>query len=260
MNRFVTSALFILGGMLPTAAAQAGDKYQSTVVETASNPSDFHLTKHGKISFKPSTKPGDGGIVTQLNLKGIDCPPPGPGNDGGTTGKCGVAGSPVVNHVLSVGVNFAGADLDEVAGVKYRIEKGAVAFQATGKNKIGGATFGALVSLIFNQPLGIGVLKLRTPGSDPSDCDTVPLASGNGCTDGDLYAVAGIVAGSDPGVSCTSDAQCGVTATCESGICTPEPCTVDADCDEGGGTGSGQCGSNGSCCDPSIDPTCAGQV
>jgi hypothetical protein len=114
------------------------------------------------------------------------------------------------------------------------------------------------VTIIFNQPLGIGIIKLRTPGTNPADCDTAP--PGPGCLDGLPYALAGITVGSDPDLVCVTDTDCAVTATCESGICTLEPCTIDADCNEGGGVGSGECGTNGTCCDPGIDVTCAGQV
>ena len=272
-------------GLLTVGPARAGDIYLSTVVELSPQSTNFHLTKHGKIKILPSVLAGSGGLTTQLVLTGVDCPPPGPGNDGGAAGKCGVKGSPVPNHVLALSANSFGLDINNVVGIKYKLEQGKAAFQATGKNVIGGAAFGPIVSAIFNQPLGIGFLKLHEAGSVPSDCDKIPLpiktckggtnagagcnvngdcnsnvCSPNGCTDGGIYAEAGIVAGSDPGVTCSGNADCAVTQVCTASHCTAETCTVDADCDQGGGVGSHQCGSNGQCCDPTIDPTCAGQV
>jgi hypothetical protein len=148
-----------------------------------------------------------------------------------------------------------------------------------------GAAFGALVTVIFNQPLGIGWVDLREPGSVPSDCDTVPLpertckgggdagdgctanaqcdsnvCTANGCGDGAPYGIAGIVAGADAGISCASATDCADTQLCSSGSCVQEPCTLDTDCDQNGAGGTGECGSDGFCCDPNIDPTCAGQT
>lgn len=244
-------------GLLLTVPALAADKYQATIVEDGTNTTDFSFTKGGsKVSIKPSTKPGDGGIVTQLNAKFIDCPAI--GNDKGKAGKCGESGSAICDHVMNLGVRSVGLDLANVAGMRYCIEKGKVFFPSTGKNKVGGTGFGALITLIFNQPLGIGLIKLQTPGSDPNSCLTAPAPAT--CTDGDVYGMAGIVVGSDSGVTCSTDADCPDTAICQASVCAPEPCAVDADCDEGGGVGTGECGSGGTCCDPSLDPTCAGQV
>lgn len=244
-------------GMLLTAPVQAKDKYQSTIVEETANATGFSFIKGGsKVSFKPSTKEGDGGLVTQLNAKFIDCPP---NNDKMTAGKCGVKDSPICNHVMNLSVRALGLDVADAAGLLYCIEKGKTFFQGSGKNKIGGAALGAVVSLIFDQPLGIGLVKLQTPGSVPSSCLTAPAPST--CTDGDVYAVAGVVVGSDTGVTCSSDSDCSsITAICVSSQCEQEPCTMDSDCDAGGGVGSNECGANGFCCDPGNDPTCAGQV
>ena len=278
-------ALAAAAGLLMVGPARAGDIYLSTIVELSPNSTNFHLIKHGKIKIVPSVLPGNGGLTTLLALSNVDCPPPGPGNDKDVAGKCGAKGSPVTNHVLAVSASSFGLDLKDVVGIRYKIELGKVAFQATGKNVIGGAAFGPLVSAIFNQPLGIGFLKLHQAGSVPTDCDKIPLpintckggtnagagcnvngdcnsnvCSPNGCTDGPIYAEAGIVAGSDPGVTCSGNGDCAVTQVCTGSQCVAETCTVDADCDQGGGVGSHQCGSNGQCCDPTIDPTCAGQV
>lgn len=260
----------VIGGPC-VGVAHARDKYQSTIVEESNNTTPFKLLKPGKIKIFPSTKPGDGGIVFQLLLKKVDCPTI--GNDKNKEGKCGVKGappeSPVNDHIVEIGVRALGNDvpapgnplLVAAAGIPFRLEKGKAVFQATGKNKIGGAAFGALSGLIFDQPLGIGLIKLRTAGSNPADCGTAPLLEGNGCNDGDVYAVAGITVGNDPGLTCGTSAECGATAICTGGHCQAEECVVDSDCDEGGAIGgTGQCGSNGTCCDPTIDVSCPGQV
>jgi hypothetical protein len=272
------SAILVLASQ-----AGAGDKYQSTVVNSTPSP-NFDLSKSGKVSLLPSLTPGNGGIVTQLVLSNVDCPP---NNDQGIVNKCGVKGSPQTNHVMAVSTTFLGQNLIDVVGVRYKLELGKAAFQATGKNKIGGAAFGALVTGIFNQPLGVGFIQLREPGSVPSDCDNVPLppntckggtnagaacttngqcnsnvCSPDGCTDGAMYAFAGIVAGSDSGVSCATASDCALTQICSTGACAAEPCSSDAMCDQNGNGdgGTGQCASSGTCCDPNIDPTCAAQL
>jgi hypothetical protein len=257
------TALAVAAAFSLSGTAQAKDKYGATIVENIANPTNFHFAQSGsKVQIKPSDKAGDGGVVTQLNLKFVDCPAPGPGNDGGAAGKCGVKDTPVTDHVLDLSVNFGGADFDSIIGIKYSIEKGKGAFQATGKNKITGTAFGAFVTVVFNQPLGIGLIKLREAGTDPTDCDTIPLLPGNGCTDGGMYGLAGIVVGSDSGVTCATSQDCPLTAICTASVCANEPCTLDADCDQNGtgNGGTGQCGSNGNCCDPAFDPTCAAQV
>jgi hypothetical protein len=257
------ATLALVAAFAFTNAARAADKYSASIVEYSFNVTNFHLAAPGsKVKIKPSIKPGDGGIVAQLNLKFVDCPAPGPGNDGGEPGKCGVKDSPVPNHVMDLGVFVLGNDFPSIVGIKYAVEQGKAAFQASGKNKINGTAFGAFVTLVFNQSLGVGVIKLHEAGTDPTDCDTVPLGMGNGCTDGGIYAVAGITFGSDSGVTCTTSQDCPLTAICSASVCAQEPCTLDADCDQNGtgDGGTGQCGSNGSCCDPAVDPTCAGQV
>lgn len=244
-------------GMLLTPPVQAKDKYQSSIVGTNPANPNFSFTKGGsKVSFKPSTKDGDGGIITQLNVKFIDCPP---NNDKGLPGKCGVKGNPICDHVMNLSVLAVGLEVSPAAGLRYCIEKGKVFFPSTGKNKIGGDFFGALITLVFDQPLGVGLIRLQEPGSIPSDCATAPPDPG--CTDGALYGFAGITVGHDSGVTCSTDSDCPITAICNgSNKCEAESCTVDADCDQGGGVGSGECGDSGTCCDPGLDPTCAGQV
>jgi hypothetical protein len=249
-------AVLATGLLLASSAYAGGTKYQSNLVDLPGD-QGFALLKPGKLGFKSTIAVGGGGLTTQLILSNVDCPP---NNDAGVIGKCGPKDTPITDHVLELGISFNGTDLDGVVGIKYFLKQGKAAFQATGKNAIGGGVFGPLVTVIFNQPLGIGIARLRTPGSNPAACNTTPLAPGNGCTDGDAYAIAGVTVGSDTGTTCTASSQCGITATCVSGACTPEPCATDAQCDQGGGVGSHQCGSGGTCCDPNVDPTCAGQV
>jgi len=255
--------------VLCAGPARAGDKYISTIVEASPNPTGFSIVGPGsKIVIKPSMKEGRGGIEIKLNLKNVDCPP---ANDEGLTGRCGVRGSPVTHHVLDISVTVGQLSLTSVAGVELRVERGRAVFMKTGKSKIGGDAFGVLGSLIFDEPLGIGALKIRTPGSecDPAGtfvdadgnglcdpCEVVPLAPGNTCLDGQVYALAGIEFGNDPGVICTTNVDCGLTGECIGGICVPEPCSGDNDCDQSGGDGSGggsgQCAGppQGTCCDP----------
>ena len=61
--------------VVPRGAVQAGDQYQVTVVADDTNATAFTIAKPGsKVVIKPSSKPGDGGIVLQLLLKSVDCP------------------------------------------------------------------------------------------------------------------------------------------------------------------------------------------
>jgi hypothetical protein len=259
-----TAATLLLAG-----PARSGDKYQSTVVEASPNVTAFSLAAPGsKVLIKPSGHAGDGGVQIKLDLKNVDCSP---NNDQGTAGRCGVDGSPITNHVLDISVNVAGTDFKGIAAAEYQIERGRSVFMATGTNRIGGDAFGALSSIIFGQPLGIGQLKMRGPGSecDPSGtfvdvdsdglcdrCEVVPLVPGNTCLDGPVYAITGVVFGSDPALICTTNTDCGVSAECIGGFCIPEACSGDNDCDQAGGDGtgggSGQCAGppQNTCCDP----------
>ena len=261
-SRFAWKAAVVAGALIASQALAGGTKYQSNVVDLgSSNATNFHLLKAGKLAFKSSTAVGSGGLVTQLVLSNVDCPMDPQGNDAGVAGKCGPKLDPIVDHVVELGISFAGLDLDGVAGIKYQLKQGKAAFEFSGKNSMPGNALGATITLVYNQPLGIGIVRLRTPGSDPAACDTTPLLPGNHCTNGTPYAIAGVVVGSDSSVNCTTDTQCSKTAICTAGHCTTETCSVDSDCNQGGGVGgTGQCGSDGNCCDPALDPTCAGQV
>jgi len=185
---------------LPRGPVHAGDQVQATIVADDTNATAFTIIKPGsKIVVKPSSKPGDGGIVLQLLLKNVDCPDV--GNDGGKAGKCGSKGAASDNltrkHVLNLGARALGLDVPDVSGVPYRLEKGAAVFEATGKNTVSATqAFGSLAGPIKGHALGIGLVKVQERGTDPDNvntgCAVVPLSVGNTCTDGGVYGVAGI--------------------------------------------------------------------
>ncbi len=185
---------------LPRGPVHAGDQYQATLVKDDTNPTAFTIAKPGsKIIIKPSTKPGDGGVLVQLILKNIDCPSV--GNDLGKANKCGSKGAAADaltrKHVLNVGSRALGLDVPDASGVTYRLEKGAAVFETSGKNTITATqAFGALAAPIQGHALGVGLLKLQERGSDPDNpttgCGVVPLPVGNTCADGGVYGIAGI--------------------------------------------------------------------
>jgi hypothetical protein len=237
--------------LVGTDEAQAGASYTATVSEDDGNTSSIHLTKPqgaDKIVLKPSKKAGDGGVTIQLVAKDITC-----------------GGSPCTqqNHVLELWTHTLGMDIpgptgagtafSASAGVVYNVSNGQALFP-TGKNVTNGnKTFGTLVTSVFNHTLGIGLMKFRGPGSDPTSCGTVPLVAGNKCNDGPEYALTGFTVPADPTLKCTGDSGCSITQTCNtgSGLCETETCGVDGDCrsmhcDLSGGTGM-CCSCPGSC-------------
>ncbi len=253
-----------VGALFLASPVQAKDKYQCSVIEVATNPTNFTWvagTNKSKMKISPSYKDGDGGMVMQLGLKALDCPLDPKGNDGGEAGKCGPKDDPVLNHVLALSVNAVGLDLVDVAGVLYDVEGGKAKFVGTGKNKIGGTLFGAMVGMIFNTPMGIGQIKLHEAGSNPLACETAPLPPGSPCLDGGVYAMTGINVGDDATLSCDDNTDCALQQICFGGLCITEPCAADVDCDQNGtgNGGTGQCGPEG-CCDPAIDPLCEGYM
>jgi hypothetical protein len=200
-------------------------------------------------------------------MKFVDCPP---NNDSGA-GTCGPIGAQDPLGVMSLDVIAVGADLNNVAGLVFYLEKGKSRFLATGKNKMGAASFGAVITSVFAQPLGVGRIKVREEGSDienvTTGCGVIPLPAVNTCTDGLLWAFAGIRVGEDLSLSCADTNECdnggaAPTLICVGGACQPEPCVADVDCDQNGSGsgGTGECGDDGVCCDPDNDATCAGQV
>ncbi len=178
--------------------ARAGDVYQCSVLEESSNASDFHLLKAGKlkISTAPASKPGTG-LAMQLILANVDCVAE--GNDLGKPNKCGVAAhgpSPAapVSAVVGLSVHIGGVDLANVFGIPIQFSKGTATFVGTGKNKIDGSAFGALIMSVLGQKMGFNTTSIRLPGSVPADCGNVPIA-GPGCLDGTAFAFTGLTLG-----------------------------------------------------------------
>ncbi len=216
------AALVAAGVALPLATAHAGDKYSSTIVQEVNPPntSDFALLKGGNaLSVAPNPKTVGSGIVSQLVLKNVDCPLE--GDDQGKAGKCGIkqdptkckaAGSPQAcctglgtgptcaptPAVMVMSTHFAGTDILNVVGIPISFKGGQASFVATGKNKIDGSVFGALVAAILGKPIGFDVTKFQTNGSDIANattgCGVVPLPAVNTCADGIPFAFTGITA------------------------------------------------------------------
>jgi hypothetical protein len=252
-----------VGMMFVLPEAQAGDQYNVTVVPEPATTSPFALGKvskgvftvqsnGSKVVIKPSTKNGDGGLTIQLILKNVDCATYSgvddpTGNDKGKPAKCGLVGSrsvpdmPARDQVMSIGVNFAGQDLPDVAGILFQIRNGVATFEATGKNKVGGAAlFGSLVTLSFGSPMGFGLIKFH-----------------------DAYRVC------TSRVSCLTSSQCPTGQDCIGGACVPlgAACTADSDCPTGRGCFKGSCvagvlcSTNSDCTAPEtcVNGVCAGQ-
>lgn len=227
---------------MPLRQAHAGAGYTCTFTnDTGGSPAPTTtLTKPDgadKITIAPSKKKGDGGSTVQLVTKDINC-----------GGNCN-------NNVIDLGVRALGNDIPSTAGILFNVSGGKAAFPSNGKNKVAlGTLFGAIGQLVFNQSLGIGLVKLRQPGSNTGDCSTVPLAPGNGCTDGPVYAVCGFKVPVDPSAVCTSDQDCKlITSICDSTshLCTTQTCAGDGDCN------SGHCNINaGTCCSPNVGTGC----
>jgi hypothetical protein len=249
---------------------QAGTKVQGSMVPTGPGTTYFLLDgKPGKFAIKASKKAGDGGSVLQLKLKGVDCDANG-NNDGGKAGKCSETG-----HTMVFWSNFSG--IVTVTPILYDLDGGKSIFPSSGKNKVTAAdSFGPIASAIQGNSLGVGFIEARGPGSDTSGgaCDppilpgdplTYPAgASKTTCIDGELYAIGGIVGGTDPGSGCSTDSECTDTQVCVSSVCTTETCNADAGCRcfglPGGCSGSGgavACDEDGgTCCLTSTGGTC----
>lgn len=220
----------------------------------------------GFFQIKATKKPGEAGATFQLNLKNIDC---GDASCPGSATQPKLSQCNETDHVMQliVQTNITGA-VDIHVAVGFDLVLGKSVFPDTGKNKVSAAlAFGPLVTAGFNQPSYFRGLNVRGPGSVPLGglgCTNAPtpLLGNEPCLDGELYGRAGTVQDVDETFTCTSTVECSLSQICSGGFCTPEPCTIDSDCDQdgGGAGGSGECGSNGQCCDPAIDPTCAGQV
>jgi len=251
---------------LPVRAAHAGYQYKSSiVVENAAdgNTTDFNFkqpyTGANFVQLVPSTKAGSGGVVFTLTMKNVNCPAE--GNDGGTAGKCGVKTSGgVKGHIMELGVRAIGAELPggpgnvAAAGIPFDIIKGTAVFELGGKSTLPGNVFGALTTGIFNKPLGVGLIRLHTPGSVPTDCASAP--AGPGCADGTIWAMTGILYGSDSQLFCTGSGPCPgtETETCVGGVCTQQSCQSVSDCTAANGDPVIHC-DNGMCCNSSQTPS-----
>lgn len=247
--------------------AWAGDMYNVTIVPEPGTASPFAIGKvskgvftvgsnGSKVTIKPSTKDGDGGLTIQLTLKNVDCASYSgvddpTGNNKGTPGKCGLVkvkttpALPARNHVMSMSVNFIGLEWPDVAGILFQIDNGVATFEATGKNKIGGAAlFGSLVNAVFNNPLGLGIIKFH-----------------------DAYRVC------TSRMSCLTASQCATGQTCVGGACEPlgAACSTFSDCPSPQGCFEGHCvagvlcNSNSDCTSPEtcvngVNGICAGQT
>ncbi len=238
--------------------ADAGTKTQGSLLAQGST--DFSLGQNGKVAVKES--PSDsGGLVMQLKLGKVSCPVTCPTCD---PEKCtGSDSAPGARfHVLELNTDYNGVVTQ--VGLLYNLTNGKGTFldknlNDTGKNKIsGGDVFGALAGVIQGQNLGIGFLRCRTSASTPGDCLTAPLLPGNGCLDGDVYALMGVTASAEapapPG--CTVDADCAATQICVAPLCITDPCTQDSECRSFTGPGSDvACNETSStCCFPDLDP------
>ncbi|HVO22536.1 MAG TPA: hypothetical protein VMW56_02795 [Candidatus Margulisiibacteriota bacterium] len=231
---------------MPLRQAHAGAGYTCTFTnDTGHNDlATTTLTKPDgadKIVIAPSKKKGDGGSTIQLVTKDINC------------------GSACNNNVVDLGVRALGNDIPHTAGILFNVSGGKAAFPSNGKNKISlGSLFGPIGQLTFNQSLGIGLVELREPASDPTACNTVPLAGGNKCTDGKVYAVCGFKVPVDPSATCAVDADCKlITAVCDTSttphLCKTQTCPggTDDECN------SGHCNINaGTCCSPDVGTGC----
>lgn len=222
---------------LPLRGAYAAG-YQCDITNNTPAGTATNTVGKGQIKIAPSKKKGDGGSTVQLNVKGVSC------------------GSKCSNNVIDVGVRALGTDVPDAVGILFNVTGGKTVF-ANGKNKESlGGQFGALTSVVFNNSLGIGLVKLLEPPSDPTACSQVPLATGNHCTDGAVYAVAGFLVPTDPSLLCTTDNDCGtvtLTEVCDptSHLCVVQQCASDSDCR------SGMCNINmGSCCQTGVGAGC----
>ena len=205
-SAFRVASAVALGISLVASTARAGDQLQVAAIgapavtadATPVNTTNFVLLKSGKFKVKPSKTDG-AAVDIQLTLSKVDCPPD---NDAGAAGKCGPLATPK-NAALDLSVHQfiswavpgypAGPDLMHVAGVPIHFTQGKLLFDATGTNKADGAvTFGGFVGAFFNQPFGLHVTLLRSEGSSPIDCTTVPLGAGNGCLDGVEFGLTGL--------------------------------------------------------------------
>lgn len=244
VSKGISSAVVgVAVALLSISAVHALDKYSTTMSAVLNRGvNDVKLKKKLLVKFSASTTDLVGGMTIQIVGSGIDCPP---NNDGGTDYKCGVDGSPQPNHVLALNAEFGGTIQMQTVGLTFSVEKGKPILDlAEGKNKINAidTAFGPFVTFIYNQPLGIGFLKIHEPGSDPTDCNNLLLGNPQGCLDGDAYAFEGLNGGYDCLTPCTLNFTCWIASNasicsdvpgdaCEaSAICHTQDCTLSTQC------------------------------
>jgi hypothetical protein len=196
------------------AADAANDKY-STVLNAVRNrvSGQVRLKTKLKVNLSASTSEGVGGMTIQIVGSGIDCSP---NNDDATDYKCGVDDVRHPNHALELNIEFGGeVQAMPAVGLLFSAEKGKPILDlALGKNKINASdtAFGSLTSFLYNQPLGVGFLKIHAPGSDPGDCSGILMGDPMGCLDGDEYAFEGLTGGIDCSAPCAGNVACWIAS------------------------------------------------
>jgi len=271
MKKLLAVAAVAAVGCLVAGRAHAATKIQGNLVDLRTTAGTYDESPgqegKGKYMIMETKAPGSCGTLMKLLLAKINCPshpdagkcsgsgdpctttkecPSGQlclGNEGGSDGQCNAT-----NHVFEVNWEFTGG-LEGQAGLKFNLVKGKAVFLASGKNGVtGGQAFGPIGCSILGTPLGFGKTVVHETGTDPNECDSVPLFPGNNCTDGDPYLWSGIIVGVDPSPgSCSNDNQCSLTQVCSGGACVTQTCSQDSDC-RGHGQGV-ECDENsGQCC------------
>lgn len=247
----VRYAIIVAAALAIAGPAAAATKVQGNLIGVEDGADDYNIAKPGKFAFKEAKDAGGGGMAVQLNLKGIDCPV-------GDPNKCD---SP--NNVMELTVAFGGSAFETKTGILFDVVGGKAVFPQTGKNKVTGAdVFGALVAVTQGETLGLGTVRIHATASVPASCASPVLLPGNTCTDGETYAVSGVIPSNEPGTGppCTMDSECDslVPVLICSGTCEIESCTQDTDCHLEGINPDVACNEgSGSCCQLSQgDPDC----
>lgn len=209
--------------LLSVSTAAALDKYSTTLHAVKDRVSgQVRLKTKLKVNMNASTTDGVGGMTIQIVGSGIDCAP---NNDVGSDYKCGPAGLVGnADHALALNVEFGGAvQAMPAIGLRFNSIKGKPVFPVTAKNKVDAAdtAFAGLVSFLYDQPLGLGFLKIHEPGSDPTDCGGILMGNPMGCLDGDVYAFEGLTGGVDCTAPCLGNALCWIAS--QAAHCADEP-------------------------------------
>lgn len=243
-------AIIVAAALAIAGPAAAATKVQGNLIGVEDGADVYNIAKPGKFAFKESKGAASGGMSVQLNLKGIDC--------GTTLNKCDSD-----DNVMELTVAFGGSAFETKTGILFDVIGGKAVFPQTGKNKVTGAdVFGALVAVTQGQTLGLGTVRVHATASNPLACASPVLAPGNACTDGETYAVSGVIPSNEPGTgpTCTMDSECDslVPVLVCDGTCEIESCTQDTDCHLEGINPDVACNEDsGSCCQLSQgDPEC----